>query len=396
MEAIIDSWDLAPLLARLDEQIPTAVALREAIHREPHISGHEGPTADAVMAALGVDDFEVVAETGRLVRIGPKTGPAIAIRAELDALPIKEESGVAFASQNENMHACGHDLHIAGAVALARAAMDAQLPVALVFMFQPREEAYPSGARDFIESGLLAEHDVRTVIGLHVHPGVSVGAITTGAGIVNAAADEFSLTVSGSGGHAAYPHLTTDPIVALAQVISVAQTIVSRRIDPMHPAVLSFGSLAAGSAANVIASSAVATGSIRSTWESDRELIFRQLERITEHVAEANNCVGAVEITLGEPILSNDACLVDHVDARLSAGGFDVVEPMRSCGADDFSYFSEAFTSIMMFLGVGSHREGLSLHSPDFCPDNSFVRSVGEAFAIAYAGALDELAARTE
>lgn len=389
--------DLGGLVAGIAAELDAAVLLRHEIHRDPHVSGDEWPTAEAVIAALGGPAVERVAGSGFVVRVGPD-GPAIGIRAELDALPIEEQSGVGFASTNGRMHACGHDVHLAGAVAVARAAMRIALPVAILFIFQPREESYPSGARDVLESGVLERHDVRSVIGVHVHPNVPAGSITTGSGVVNAASDEFRLVVEGRGGHAAYPHKTTDTIVALAQIISAAQTIVSRRVDPMHPAVLSFGRLRSGDAANVIPERSTAAGSIRSTAQEDRAMIAGELGTIAKLVAQSNGCTARVEITSGEPVLRNDHRLVEFVDPELRAQGFDVVEPMRSCGSDDFSFYSAVYPSLMMFLGTdtGDQREGLSLHSPDFCPADDSVAAVARVFASAYRAAVEHLGALAE
>ncbi|MEV8252884.1 M20 family metallopeptidase [Rhodoglobus sp. NPDC076762] len=387
MHSVTSVEEQSLLLAKVDEQIAAAIELRHDLHQNPSVSGEEGPTADRVIAALNVTQFESVADTGRIVRIGPASGPSIAIRAELDALPVREQTGASFASTNGAMHACGHDVHMAGAVALARAAMSVELPVALVFIFQPREESYPSGARDIMESGVLDAHDVRAVLGVHVHPDVPVGSVTTGAGVVNAASDEFRIVVEGSGGHSAYPHKNTDPIVTMAQIVSTVQTIVSRRIDPMHPVVLSFGSVHAGQAANVIPAMASASGSIRSSTAEDRLTIARELERTVRLVSEANHCTGTVEITHGEPVLSNDPELVRLVDPALNAQGFDVVEPMRSCGSDDFSFYSDAYPGLMMFLGTRTHRADLTLHSADFLPDDESVAAVAHVLAAAY-GAL--------
>ena len=387
MHSVTSVEEQSLLLAKVDEQIAAAIELRHDLHQNPSVSGEEGPTADRVIAALNVTQFESVADTGRIVRIGPASGPSIAIRAELDALPVREQTGASFASTNGAMHACGHDVHMAGAVALARAAMSVELSVALVFIFQPREESYPSGARDIMESGVLDAHDVRAVLGVHVHPDVPVGSVTTGAGVVNAASDEFRIVVEGSGGHSAYPHKNTDPIVTMAQIVSTVQTIVSRRIDPMHPVVLSFGSVHAGQAANVIPAMASASGSIRSSTAEDRLTIARELERTVRLVSEANHCTGTVEITHGEPVLSNDPELVRLVDPALNAQGFDVVEPMRSCGSDDFSFYSDAYPGLMMFLGTRTHRADLTLHSADFLPDDESVAAVAHVLAAAY-GAL--------
>ena len=388
-----EKGDVTNLLKAIDRALPSATALRHSIHREPQLSGEEWPTAEAVLAALGNVDYEIVAGTGLIVRIGPESGPAVGIRAELDALPMIEQTRASFASQNGAMHACGHDVHVAGAVALAKAAMTTSIPVALVFIFQPREESYPSGARDIVMDGVLERHGVRSVIGAHVHPGIPVGSITTGSGVVNAAADEFAIVIEGLGGHAAYPHLTTDTIVAMAQVILSAQTIVSRRVDPMHPTVLTFGVLGSGTAANVIPARTTAAGSIRSSAATDRELIAHHLEAIVRNIAEANGCSGRLEMTRGEPILTNDSRLVERADPILTANGFDVQQPMRSCGSDDFSFYSEIYPSLMMFVGTGASRDGLSLHSPDFCPGDDSIALVARAFASGYLAAVNLIAA---
>ena len=375
-----DLWER--FIAAVAEELPAAHELRKALHREPQLSGEEGPTLERVLRALGEPAHEAVAETGAIVRIGSSEAEAIAIRAELDALPIREETGVAWSSNNENMHACGHDVHIAAAVAVVRAAQRVELPAPLVLILQPREEAYPSGARDICESGVLERHRVREVFGAHVHPRVPAGGVAIGAGAVNAAADEFRVTVLGTGGHAAYPQQVNDPIVALAAIVGAAQTLVSRRVDPMHPAVVSFGTLEAGSAANVIPSEASARGSMRTMNPEDREFLHRELPRIAATVAESFGCSARVDIIRGEPVLFNDHELAAAVRGGLSASGISTEEPMRSCGADDFSYYSERFVGVMMFVGAGDERPGAALHTASFLPRVEAVRDIALAYAV--------------
>lgn len=384
-EAVSAPGTLRTLLARVEKALPEAVQLRHELHQHPDVSGDEGRTAERLLRALGDVQYEEVAETGFVLRVGPADGPAVGIRAELDALPVQEKSAVGFASTNGNMHACGHDVHMAGAFALARAAVQTELPVALLFIFQPREEAYPSGAKDILLSEVLDRHSVRSVVGVHVQPQVAAGAITTGAGAVNAAADEFRVRVSAGGGHAAYPHKTSDAIVALAQIVTAAQTLVSRRINPMHPAVVTFGALRSGDAANVIPAVAEASGSIRSNTREDRAALADGMREIVELVARAHGCEGGLEIISGEPVLSNDRTVVEAVDPVLAGHGFEVVEPHRSCGSDDFSYYSDAYPSIMMFLGVGPEGGAPSLHHPGFVPPDWSVGAVARAFACAFA-----------
>lgn len=380
---------LIGLGAAIDGEVPVGVDVRHEVHQDPRLSGAEGPTAEVVARALSPLTAVRVAGTGLIVRVGPTTGPAIAVRAELDALPMREETGSSFASRNGAMHACGHDVHLGGVVALARAAASIDLPVALLFIFQPREEAYPSGAADIVEDGVLARHDVRVVLGMHVHPGLAAGTVSTGSGVVNAASDEFELILEGVGGHAAYPHQASDPIVALAQIIASAQTIVGRRIDPMHPAVLGFGAVRAGEAANVIPSSARARGSIRTWTDRDRDTVPALLRELADGLAHANGCRATLAVTRGEPVLRNDELLVALIDRALDRGGVRIADPLRSCGSDDFAFYGEHCRSVMMFLGTGSHRPGLSLHSPDFCPSDEFVSIYAHTLARAYSAVVD-------
>lgn len=375
-----DPWDR--FFAAVAQELPGALQLRRRLHRAPCISGDEGPTRDLVLAELGSPAWDPVAETGGLVRIGPSDGPAIALRAELDALPIAEETGASFASVNGAMHACGHDVHIAAAVAVARAAQRVELPVALLLILQPREEAYPSGARDICESGLLEQHGVREVFGAHVHPRVPAGGVAVGEGAVNAAADEFGITVRGIGGHAAYPHHTRDPIVAMAAVIGAMQMIVNRRINPMHPAVLSFGTVNAGSAANVIPSEAHARGSIRTMDPDDRAFLHAELSKVASEVAAAHGCTADVAIISGEPVLYNHPEMSRALSRALEDRGVQIVEPMRSCGADDFSYYTERLPGVMMFVGVGRGEDEPALHTSTFLPREEAVSDIAMAYAI--------------
>ena len=369
--------------AAVDDELAGAVDLRRRLHRSPAISGEEGPTLETVIAELGVTEWQPIAETGALVRIGPATGPAIGIRAELDALPIVERTGSPDASQNGAMHACGHDVHISAAVAIGKAALRVPLPVALLLILQPREEAYPSGARDICESEIFHAHDLGQVFGAHVHPRIEAGGIAIGAGAVNAAADEFNIEIDGNGGHAAYPHHTRDPIVALGAVIGALQTLVSRRVDPMHPAVLTFGTVTAGSAANVIPDRAFASGSLRTMDTEDRVRLHAEVESMVSAISQAHGCTGTVRITKGEPILYNDPDLSHAVQTAFDSAGVVTVEPMRSCGADDFSFYSERIPGVMMFVGVGDGPDTPALHSATFMPPDSAISDIARAYALA-------------
>src|SRR5262245_29898264 len=264
---------LAELLQAAGQEVPAAVALARELHASPELGGHETGTANRVAAALGEPDAPSVA-TGRLVRIGAASGPSVAIRAELDALPLTEQTPVAWASRNGASHSCGHDVHLAALTVTGRAVRRVGGPLPLVAVLQPREESYPSGAQDMVGSPELEAQDVRAVVGVHVHPHVARGQVSVGPGPVNAACDEVRITVRGRGGHAAYPHVTRDPVLAAAHVILALQHLISRRTDPMHSAVLTIGTVQAGTAANVIPEQVVLTGSLRTFGPADRASLW--------------------------------------------------------------------------------------------------------------------------
>ncbi|MEU6731183.1 amidohydrolase [Nonomuraea wenchangensis] len=381
----------ARLLTALEKELPAAGELRRRLHAAPDLSGEEGPTRDLVLAELPGDEAHLVAGTGALVRVGGP-GPAIGVRAELDALAVTERTGVAWASGAPGrMHACGHDVHLAALVALARAVAANGDAVPLVAVLQPREETYPSGARDIAGSPLLAGQELTAVIGAHVQPTLPAGTVAATPGTVNAAADEFTVVVRGRGGHAAYPHLTSDPVLALAHVIVGLQRVVSRDVDPTSSAVLGVSTLAAGSAPNVVPDSASASGTLRSLSDPVRERVHARLREVAELVARAHGCEATVTITHGEPILHNDPALAALAGANLTALGLEPARPMWSFGADDFSYLSAVLPGLMMFVGVDDGG-GARLHGSDFLPGDDAVRDVALAMLAGYLAAAGETA----
>ncbi|MFI6989454.1 M20 family metallopeptidase [Nonomuraea wenchangensis] len=381
----------ARLLPALEKELPAAGELRRRLHAGPDLSGEEGPTRDLVLAELPGDEAHLLAGTGALVRVGGP-GPAIGVRAELDALAVTERTGVAWASRTPGrMHACGHDVHLAALVALARAVAATGDAVPLVAVLQPREETYPSGARDIAGSPLLAAQELTAVIGAHVQPTLPAGTVAATPGTVNAAADEFTVVVRGRGGHAAYPHLTSDPVLALAHVIVGLQRVVSRDIDPTSSAVLGVSTLAAGSAPNVVPDSASASGTLRSLSDPVRERVHARLREVAELVARAHGCEATVSITHGEPILHNDPALAALAGANLTALGLEPARPMWSFGADDFSYLSAVLPGLMMFVGVDDGG-GARLHGSDFLPGDDAVRDVALAMLAGYLAAAGETA----
>lgn len=386
---------MTALREAIEVELPHARELRCRLHAEPEVSGDEERTAERVTGAItangvgGDVEVSVVAETGRLIRIGPAGRPAIAVRAELDALPITEHTGSHDAATNGAMHACGHDVHLAAATALARAAARVQLPVPLVVILQPREESAPSGARDIVADKVLQEHQVRAVVAAHVQPLLAPGTIAATEGAVNAATDEFEIKISGRGGHGGYPHLARDPILALAQVIVALQQVVSRRIDPLHAAVLSVGAVHAGSAANVIPEEAHARGTLRLLDPADRAAVHEEIVTIVDRVADACGCRGDVNLREGEPALVNDSLLTAASHDWLGELGFRLSPPLRSCGADDFSFYGEVTRGLMMFVGVDPAGGAATLHHPRFRPPDEAIRDVALALLAGYLAALD-------
>ncbi|GAA2685366.1 M20 family metallopeptidase [Streptomyces lunalinharesii] len=378
---------LTALAAALEEELPAATALRHRIHARPCLSGAESPTRDLVLAALPAGSTTKVADTGATVRIGGP-GPAVAVRAELDALAVEEKTGAAWTSEHPGlMHACGHDVHLAALTALARAVGRIGGPAPLLAVLQPREENYPSGAQDLVEDGILDREQCRAVIGAHVQPLLPTGTVACTPGGVNASADEFTVTVHGRSGHAAYPHLTRDPVVALAHVVVALQSLVSRGTDPMSHVVLSVSTLAAGTAANVIPGTAEAGGTLRALGSDDREILHARLAEVAGLVAQAHGCAARVDITRGEPVLDNDAVLTAATRPLLGSLGLSVDDDLRSAGSDDFSFFCAQLPSLMLF--VGTHGGTEQLHSPTFLPPDERIRDVAHAMLAGYLAAAE-------
>ncbi len=374
------------LRAALRDELEAARSLRRRLHAAPRVSGDEADTTAQVVEALGAGPGLEIAGTGRVVLVGTGT-PArgcIALRAELDALPVTETTGVSWAATGDAMHACGHDVHLAATVAACRAIARVDSPVSVAALLQPREETAPSGARDIVASGLLAELGVRAVVGAHVQPQVDAGRIAVTAGLVNASVDEFEITVHGSGGHAGYPHTVRDPVVALASIVINLQQIAARRIDPVHGAVCVVGGLSAGTATNVVPSNAHAFGSLRLMRTEDRERAAKELVEIVEASAIAYGCRADVRLSDGEPALLNDPALAQAATAVLRAEGYAVVDDFRSFGADDFAHYGERLPALMLFVGVDG---GAGLHDPRFLPPEDAVDMVADALIAGYVAA---------
>jgi amidohydrolase len=323
----------------------------------------------------------------------------VAVRAELDGLPVSERTGVPFAAAGGVMHACGHDVHMAALVALARAAatLGEGLPVPLLAVFQPSEEAYPSGAEQ------LARGELRAVapgalVAAHIHPELAWGAVGLDPGTVNASCDAFEIAVEGAPTHGAYPHRGRDPVLALAEIVLALHAAAAQRVDPMHPATLSVAVLEAGSAENVIPARAGARGTLRAYRPADRAALRELLAQVVKGIAEAHGCEGSVRLTPGEPALENEPRIVAAARALLAAAGLRPAPEWRSGGSDDFAFFGSLAPLALCFVGLAG-AEGFDprpLHHPELMPPDSAVAAVARAQAVMYVAAAAALSTDAE
>ncbi|PZR68738.1 MAG: amidohydrolase [Candidatus Dormiibacter spiritus] len=375
---------LAQLQAEVGAEVASMTALRRRLHHDPRLSSCEETTLVTVLEHLPPGaSRQRVGETGAVVRIG-HGGPSVAVRAELDALPVQERTGVDWASTNGAMHACGHDVHLASLVALARAVNRVAAAAPLLAILQPREETYPSGAEEIVDAGVLTGHQVAAIVGAHVHPLVKEGEVACSEGPINAASDEFQIEMHGAGGHAAYPNLTPDPVLAIAQFTLSVQQLVSRNVDPMIPAVVTVGAIHSGEASNATPPNAVARGIIRSMSEDQRRMLHQRLRAVAEGTALTHGCGVDLKIVHGEPVLENHPRLVRATRSRLETLGLRLAPALRSCGSDDFAFFSAVAPAMMMFVGCGRENGSHPLHSPMFLPDDDAVRHVAMAMLAGY------------
>jgi amidohydrolase len=385
----------ARLFSAIEHELPGAIALRHRLHAEPELAHAEHNTAAAVAEQLPVE-CETVAHSGRLARIGDHDRPAIAVRAELDGLPIEERSGAPFSARGGAMHACGHDVHMAALVALARAAnglLDA-LPAPLLAVFQPSEEAYPSGA-ELLAHGELAALAPAAVVAAHIQPELPWGAVALDAGAVNASCDSIAITIDGEPSHAAYPHRGRDPILAIAHVIVALHAQAARRIDPHGPAVLSVGVIEGGEADNVIPARARALVSLRAHRPEDRLTLRGMVVEVADGIAAAHGCRASCELSPGEPALENDAEIVAAARGLLAGSGLAPAPEWRSCGSDDFAFFGALAPIAMAFVGLAGAEDFTQrpLHHPELLPPDCAVRAVARVQALLYLAAATSIAA---
>jgi amidohydrolase len=381
----------ARLLALLERELPRAVELRHALHAAPELAHEERHTSARIAAELqGTATIEVAAETGLLALVEAPGQAPVAVRAELDGLPIAELTAAPFSAGGDEMHACGHDVHMAALVALARAAaaLGDELPAPLLAVFQPSEEAYPSGARQ-LAGGELASAGASAVVAAHIHPELPWGTVALDQGAVNAASDTVEIAVEGAPSHGAYPHLGRDPILAIAQIVVALHAEAGRRIDPLSAAVVNVGVLEGGRTENVIPARARARVSLRTLRAQDREALREMVQQVVHGVAAAHGCRGVAELIVGEPALENDKEIVVRTRALLSDAGLALAPEWRSCGSDDFAFYGELAPIAMAFVGLAGAAGFVErpLHHPQLLPPDEAVAAVARVQALLYLAA---------
>ena len=363
------------LRALVDAQKDWIVAMRRKLHRIPERGFELYKTQKAVMEAL--DEIGVPYTTERTWVIGliegKQPGGVVALRADMDALPIDEPAGCPFASEHPGMmHACGHDAHTAMVLGAAKVLMGMRdaLHGSVKLLFQPAEET-DGGAEPMVAAGAMESPHVDRVYGLHVMPRLPVGTVETRAGTLNASTDGIELTIRGKAGHGAYPESSVDAIVCAAQVVCALQTLVSRNLSPLQSAVLTLGMISGGTAQNIICDEVILRGTLRTANSEIRAMMSRRIEEVTQGVCQAMGCTAEVKISTGYAALVNnceEAARVRRIGARLfgEANMLEKAEP--SMGGEDFSFFSDCAPGAFFHIGCSSvdKVDPAPLHSKDF------------------------------
>jgi hippurate hydrolase len=362
------------------------IKVRHHLHQYPELSYKEFETSKFIqqkLKELGIE-FQVLATTGISAIIKGKNPEkkVVALRADIDALPITEQNDVEYRSRNEGvMHACGHDVHTTCLLGAAKilTELKEEFEGTIKLIFQPGEEKNPGGASLMIKDGVLENPKPSAILALHVHPGLEVGKLSFRSGMVMASADEIYITVKGKGGHAASPHLTSDTILAASQLVVNLQQLVSRFNDPFNPCVLSITSFRGGSTTNVIPSEVNLMGTFRAMNEEWRFRAHDLIKNICKKTGEISDVEIDVEIDVGYPFVINNMELTDMAKRKAVefAGEENVQETEMRMGAEDFAFYSHLIPACFFRLGVANAKNNIisGVHTPTFNIDESAIEN---------------------
>ena len=359
------------------------ISIRRHIHQNPELSFHETETAKFISEVLtknGIEHKTGIADNGILAIINPEKQNRLALRADIDALPINEDTGAEYASKNPGvMHACGHDVHTTCALGAAMILNDLkdEIDARIEIIFQPAEEKLPGGASLVLKEKAFGDVLPNGIIGQHVYPDLPVGKVGFRPGIYMASTDELYFTITGKGGHAALPHKNIDPVLVSAEIISALQRISSRNAKPTMPTVLSIGKVIAEGATNVIPNEVKMEGTFRTFDEEWRLQAHELIKKTCEDVASSHGAKAEVDIRIGYPFLKNDdeLTLKSIEIAKEYVGAENVIDLDMRMTAEDFSYYSQVMPGCFYRLGTasldGTNAHGL--HNPKFNVDEAAI-----------------------
>ena len=378
---------MSDIRSYVDSIFDELVAIRRDIHAHPEVGMHEVRTSALIrreLEKMGVDEIQQPLPTAvvALVHGGKGPGKCVALRADIDALPVHEETGLPFASETDGvMHACGHDLHTTMLLGAAKTLCHLRDTFAgtVKFIFEPSEDTMPGGARALVAAGVMENPHVDAIFGQHVCPSEndSVGRLQLYKGYFTSAVDLFHITVHGKSGHGSAPHTARDANACAAYLITVLQTVVSRRIDPMDAAVLTVGTMSGGDAVNITSGEARMVAVLRSFSDSARDVAIEEVSRICKGIGIAFDCNIEVRLEEGYALQYNDSAMIDLVEQAVNAAGGKTEHIERPfSGSEDFSFFGKLTNtpSAFMMIDAGHGENPVSLHNGKIVFDENVIK----------------------